>query len=87
MRQEGTGRSLPSALLDCELPEMKQEMKMLSANALERASPGYRRGYVDAARGREVQYTAEEGLPGTFAHTDYMDGYEAAKNDMKWSRR
>lgn len=60
---------------------------MLTPNALERATPGFRRGYNDAANGRGVQHTAEEGLPGTFAHTDYMDGYAAAENDMKWSLR
>jgi hypothetical protein len=60
---------------------------MLTPNQLERASSAFRRGYNDRVRGKEVQLTADECLPGTFNHTDYMDGYEAAGIDLRPLRR
>jgi hypothetical protein len=60
---------------------------MMSATLLQRASQAFRRGYYDAIRGKEVQLTAEECLPGTFRHTDYMDGYSAGERDVKGHRK
>jgi hypothetical protein len=54
---------------------------MLTPQALERATPTYRRGYRDGYNKKEKDATWS---PGTFLHLDYNDGYDAGANDRRW---
>jgi hypothetical protein len=54
---------------------------MLSAQALERASHYFRRGYND---GGTLGPRKPPPVEGTFAHTDYNEGYKAGLNDRYW---
>jgi hypothetical protein len=53
--------------------------KMLSPSQLERATPGYRRGYNDATYNR----AKATNFNGPWEAKDYEDGYNAALNDKR----
>ncbi len=61
--------------------------------ALERASFSYRKGYRDAEAMLPFSIPNSEGIDGDssvlrpFSATDYMNGYEAGRNDFYWHRR
>ena len=58
---------------------------MLSPNQLERATPGYRRGYNDATSGRPPVGPSD--FRGVWEAKDYTDGFKAGANDMLPFRR
>jgi len=47
---------------------------------LERATPAYRKGYLECRAGKPKQFTND----GTFHNHDYDEGWEACWNDNYW---
>lgn len=56
---------------------------MLTPNDLERATPGFRRGYRDACDDRHDNPYP----PGSWAADDWQEGYKAGLNDRAWAER
>lgn len=54
---------------------------MMTPNMLNRATHNFRRGYNDCHMARES--ILETLTPGTFAHTDYSDGWKAAEAELR----
>lgn len=61
---------------------------MMTPRQLERATPGYRSGYNDAARDmpNDPTHGNAHGVS-VWWRQDYADGYKAGLNDKAWSRR
>jgi hypothetical protein len=56
---------------------------MLTPQALERCTPGYRRGYRDGyADNLDCPYP-----DGSWAAGDWSEGFEAGRNDRRWDER
>jgi hypothetical protein len=56
---------------------------MMTPAMLERGSAAFRRGYNDALLDRPYEPRA---VAGTFAASDYSDGYKARQNEKKWDK-
>ena len=59
---------------------------MLSPTTLERVSVAYRKGYYDGYYGREPFCQVKPEYIKPFADFDYSEGYDAGKNDAKWTK-
>lgn len=55
---------------------------MMSAQALERATHGFRIGYRDGYANKPFSEHYEKG---SFAHHDYSEGYKAGANALLWT--
>ena len=54
------------------------------STSLERATPGFRRGYNDGIHNRKPVYVVDSGPHGDFYTNDYVEGFAAARNDQYW---